>query len=248
MPDAPAAAEPPAWYAPLDDWFLESALGDRTPEQLIDELIGQLNATGLPVRRLALSFGTLDPLFQSATLLWKPETGTVRERFRRDREQQPTWLRSPMKRLLDGRERWLAWTLPASPQDARRHPLLADLAAEGCACYAVEALAFDKPELAFKPPYDGMLISWAGADAAPFMQDDWRWLRRLNRRIASIAKAVGRENRALAIAQTYLGPLVGQRIFRGRIARGDVEELEGVLWYCDLRGSTRLADEMAPRD
>jgi adenylate cyclase len=112
----------------------------------------------------------------------------------------------------------------------------------------VEALSFDKPGLAFLPPYDGMLISWAGTEAAPFQAERFLWLKRLNRRIAGIAKAFARENRALAIARTYHGPLVGQRIFRGRIARGDVEELEGVLWYCDLRGSTRLADELAPRD
>jgi adenylate cyclase len=58
---------------------------------------------------------------------------------------------------------------------------------------------------------------------------------------------MARETRALAIARTYLGPLVGQRIFRGQIVRGDVEELEGVLWYCDLRGSTRLAAELEPQ-
>jgi len=248
MPDAPTSPTAPSWYATLEEYFLESALGGRTPEELIDELMALLLAEGLPVHRFALSFGTLDPLFQSATLLWRAGQGTQRERFRRDSQEQPTWLRSPMKRLLDGREGWLAWTLPAAPAEAERHPLLEDLAAEGCACYAVEALAFDRPELAFRPPYDGMLVSWAGRDAAPFAADDWLWVRRLNRRIAGLAKAIGRENRALAIARTYLGPLVGHRIFRGQIVRGDVEELEGVLWYCDLRGSTKLADEMAPRD
>lgn len=238
----------PSWYSSLDDWFLESALGGRASETLIDELMARLIAGGLPVRRFALSFGTLDPLFQSATMLWRPESGTQRERFRRDNREQPEWLRSPMKRVLDGPERWLDWTLPASPEDAARHPLLADLAEASCALYAVEALSFDKPGLAFLPPYDGMLVSWAGAEAAPFRQEGFLWLKRLNRRIAGLAKAMARENRALAIARTYLGPLVGQRIFRGRIARGDVEELEGVLWYCDLRGSTRLADELPPRD
>ena len=248
MPDTPANARPPRWYHPLEEFFLEAPLGGRTPEEQIDELMSRLLADGLPVHRFALSFGTLDPLFQSATLLWREQTGTTRERFRRDMEEQPQWLRSPMKRLLDGRERWLEWILPASPAEEARHPLLADLAAEGAACYAVEGLAFGKPEHAFLPPYDGMLISWAGREAAPFAADDWFWIRRLNRRIAAIAKAVGRESRALAIARTYLGPLIGHRIFRGQIGRGDVEELEGVLWYCDLRGSTRLADEMAPRD
>jgi adenylate cyclase len=238
----------PLWYSSLDAWFLESALGGRSSETLIDELMGLLRANGLPVRRFALSFGTLDPLFQSATLLWRPEQGTQRERFRRDSREQPEWLRSPMKRVLDGPERWLDWALPAAPEEARRHPLLADLAEAGCALYAVEALSFDKPGLAFLPPYDGMLVSWAGAAADPFRQDEFLWLQRLNRRIAGLAKAMARENRALALARTYLGPLVGQRIFRGLIARGDVEELEGVLWYCDLRGSTRLADELAPRD
>src|SRR4030095_3833733 len=40
----------------------------------------------------------------------------------------------------------------------------------------------------------------------------------------------------------YLGAHSGSKVLEGRIRRGDTETLSAVIWFCDLRDSTRLAE------
>jgi adenylate cyclase len=47
---------------------------------------------------------------------------------------------------------------------------------------------------------------------------------------------------------TYLGAYSGDQVLRGSIARGDGRPIDCVLWYCDLRGSTALAERMELQD
>ena len=46
--------------------------------------------------------------------------------------------------------------------------------------------------------------------------------------------------------ETYLGRDAGQRVLRGRIARGVADRIDAVLWFSDLRGYTRITDTAAP--
>jgi adenylate cyclase len=47
---------------------------------------------------------------------------------------------------------------------------------------------------------------------------------------------------AQTILETYLGQVSGKRVLNGSIRRGDGEDIDAVIWFSDLRGSTRLAD------
>ena len=55
------------------------------------------------------------------------------------------------------------------------------------------------------------------------------------------------ESRELAepLLDTYLGAYSSEQVLDGLIRRGDGTEIDCVLWYCDLRDSTSLADTMA---
>ena len=50
------------------------------------------------------------------------------------------------------------------------------------------------------------------------------------------------------LLDTYLGAYTGQRVLNGLIQRGDGENIPAVIWYCDLRGSTALADSVSRDD
>ena len=52
---------------------------------------------------------------------------------------------------------------------------------------------------------------------------------------------------AKILMDTYLGPRTGARVLSGSIARGSGESIRAVIWLCDLRGFTALADGL-PRD
>ena len=49
---------------------------------------------------------------------------------------------------------------------------------------------------------------------------------------------------AETVLETYLGHLTGERVLEGLIHRGEGEDIHAVVWLCDLRGSTALADRL----
>jgi adenylate cyclase len=51
---------------------------------------------------------------------------------------------------------------------------------------------------------------------------------------------------ATTIARTYLGPRTGSRVVAGDIRRGEVQRLEAVVGFCDLRGFTATSASRDP--
>ena len=51
---------------------------------------------------------------------------------------------------------------------------------------------------------------------------------------------------AEALLETYLGKRTGTRVLGGEIRRGDGDEIEAAILFCDLRGSTALAESVEP--
>lgn len=49
---------------------------------------------------------------------------------------------------------------------------------------------------------------------------------------------------AKELLYTYLGKRTGERVLSGLVKRGDGEKIYAVIWYCDLRDSTPLAESM----
>ena len=45
------------------------------------------------------------------------------------------------------------------------------------------------------------------------------------------------------LCQTYIGNDAGERVFSGEIRRGQLTRLDAVVWFCDLKGFTRLSEE-----
>ena len=50
------------------------------------------------------------------------------------------------------------------------------------------------------------------------------------------------------LLDAYVGHRSGARILAGRIRLGDVEAIDAVLWFSDLRGSTALAASLEPKE
>ena len=49
----------------------------------------------------------------------------------------------------------------------------------------------------------------------------------------------GLMRKARNILDAYLGPNAGAKVLGCQIKRGDGEDIHAVIWFCDLRDSTR---------
>lgn len=96
-------------------------------------------------------------------------------------------------------------------------------------------------------PRDGIVGFWTTDRPSGFREQDIRDLLRIQQQLSVASKMRIREQIALNVVTAYLGPNAGRRVLAGQIQRGDGETIHAVIWYSDLRGSTRMADAL-PRD
>ena len=89
-----------------------------------------------------------------------------------------------------------------------------------------------------------MIASWLTDCEAGFSDRDIAALMRIQKRLAVACKVNIKEQVAHNVLDAYLGRNAGERVLRGQIKLGDGEEINAVIWFSDLRGSTPLADSM----
>ena len=70
----------------------------------------------------------------------------------------------------------------------------------------------------------------------------------MQRGLAIACKTVIQARIARNISEAYLGRQTGEKVLEGSIRLGDGEQTRALVWYSDLRSSTRLAETMPSAD
>jgi len=229
--------------ASLEDWLLDRALSAAALDELVDGLSRRVVAAGVPVSRCSVAWAILHPLFDAESITWLHDRGPVLNQFPHDNFEREAWVRSPIRHMLDNHLDSLRRRL-AGPEALLDFPILEDFASQGHTDYLSSAVRFDIPKVIGEER--GIVVSWATARPSGFSDHDIATLRRLNRPLAIACRAALLERIANNIAETYLGRLAGGDVLSGRIRRGDGHTIRAVIWYCDLRGSTALAERLPP--
>jgi adenylate cyclase len=229
--------------ASLEDWLLDNALKAVVLDDLVDELARRILAAGIPVRRCSLAWSILHPLFDAESITWTRADGTVLNQFPHSQLEREAWAKSPIRHMLanglDNLRRRLA-----GPMAELDFPLCAELASAGDTDYLAFTVRFDIPKIVSEDR--GIVVSWTTDRLGGFTDREIAALRRLNRPLAITCRGALLARIASNIAETYLGRRAGGDVLAGRIRRGDGHTIRAVIWYSDLRGSTALAERLAP--
>ena len=251
---AGAGAEPASPPAGVDgvlidrvaDWLMSSALGRSAVDSIFEGCCQRLHAAGVPLVRALTAFRTLHPLFASMNLVWRLNQGVDRNPILHERAfSTEEWRASPMRHLLQHRMPILRRRL-TGPHAIVDFPMLEELRDSGITdylCYLTPFSAEAEPG----PNARGIMGSWATDRASGFSEEDLRVFERIQRRFAVACKVQIQERITRNVLETYLGPDAGARVLEGQIRRGDGERIHAVIWYSDMRDSTRLADRLDPR-
>ena len=234
--------------AEIEAWLLEKALGDPEIVKLFEALCQRLHAVGVPVERAVLSWPTLHPLFGAEQVFWWLGKGARLEQYYHSAIGSEAWRKSPFFRVLSR----------ALPRLRRRltgenafldFDVLKDLAGQGYTDYLMTSSNFRIAEFAnFEGGTTGIMASWTTTRAGGFTDMDLEALSRIQTVFAVACRAAIQKRVMANLATAYLGPTAGGRVLSGDIKRGDGERISAVVWFSDMRGSTRLSDEMAPDD
>lgn len=226
------------------DWLITRALTGADIETLFGGCCDRLRAAGIPISRGSIGFSTLHPLFAGTSLVWKPGEGLVSESFLHgEMLNTEAFQKSPIAVVLESGTPFLRRRLTGD--DALvDFSVLETFRDEGATDYLINASAFSETPTAYSNT-EGMIASWLTDRPSGFSDRDIAALMRIQKRLAVACKVTIKEQTARNVLDAYLGRSAGKRVLQGQIKLGDGEEINAVIWFSDLRGSTPLAESMS---
>ena len=232
-------ADPALNIQPVIDWLVDGAQPLRLAREVLIETCRRALAAGLPIYRVAVFVRTLHPNLLGRAFIWQADKGGVEiTEAGHDLLESEQFQKSPIRKVVAERvevRRRIAD--PGCPMD---FPILEDLRREGATDFIAVPLRFINGEV--------HATSFATRSPGGFRDDELAALRRLIAPFTRMVEIFGNMQKARNILDAYLGPSAGEKVLAGHIRRGDGEDINAVIWFCDLRDSTPLADSMSRRD
>ena len=116
-------------------------------------------------------------------------------------------------------------------------PVLADLRAEGMTDYVAMPMIFS----------DGQINALTMATDHPtgFTTANLGFIHEVLPVLSRFYEVHSQRRNSVALMRTFLGRRTGERVLDGQVKRGDGEDIHAVIWFCDLRDSTPIADSMS---
>ena len=231
----------------ISDQVISWALEGTSVERILKGFCAKMRKAGFPLWRVHMACSWLHPMFQAISFTWYEDTGRVElVRHLHSEHDSDDWLQSPLKAMIDEGQEELRARLEKG-EGCNQFPVLQSFRERGATDYFGMMASFGRSDDAFNKQ-DGFISSWATNRDGGFTEDEINVLRRLFPRLALGVKSIVREQTARNVLSAYLGPYAGQKVLEGQIKRGDGESIWAVIWYNDLRSSTRLADQMEPEE
>ncbi|MEH6648657.1 MAG: adenylate/guanylate cyclase domain-containing protein [Motiliproteus sp.] len=228
----------------LSDWLHERVLTPWKIEELQRELLLHLRQYELNVYRMQIGMPMLHPLYSIGTYIWKQDRGSYQETYGRGSDKDDAWQKSPIKPMYEAGLNERCFRLQDS--EAEQFPMLVELRDEGVTEHLVQVAGFSDRSIP-TDEQEGVVLTWSTTDADGFTETQIKLLSRLRLPLSALVKGLAQRKLTVDILDTYLGSYSGSRVLSGKIQRGDVEMINAVIFFCDLRDSSVLAKEYSPK-
>ena len=220
---------------PLIDWLLREAAFLPTPEAFTAALAQKLVEQGIYLSRLSVMAWSLHPLIAGKNFIWhhdKEEITTYAPSY--EIYDHPAYVNSPLRHVSNGLG-GVRHRISEEP-DADAFPIIEDLRAEGATDYVAMPLRFS----------DGRInvLSITSHHPKGFTTANLGLIFECSSVMARYYEVFMQRENAQSLLETYVGKRTGARVLGGEIRRGDGDEIDAAIMFCDLRGSTRLEEEL----
>lgn len=223
----------------LDDvktWLLNDATSIKDVMLMYEEFMWRCHAANLGIDRATLHVGTLHPRVIGFSWFWSALDGFCDE-IAADANaiKHEAFTRNPLYKVMAEGE-FVKVDLETD-EGLNAFPIMTELAEEGYTNYVAIPLS------AAGAMNNAMTLATTRKGG---FQDGAK--ERIRSVIELFALHVERhivQRIARNVADTYLGPIAGQRVLDGEIKRGDGEAIDAVVFMSDMRGFTQLADRMS---
>ena len=233
----------------LSDWMIANALvaGVGDYQTIFEQFCERFRACGVPLFRVHAAAQTLHPLVHAVSLTWyRGEQAVLRRHgITAAPEDDEGWRVSPLKALIDRGEASVRYRFDRDADALERYPVLRELADKGATGYfgAVIRMAPGELDDALQNQ-NGMIASFSTDRPGGFSEEHIAVINRILPRFALISKLANREQLLYNVLDAYLGKDAGRRVRSGQISLGSGQMIKAVIWFCDLRNSTPLAERL----
>lgn len=223
----------------IERWLLRAGLAGTHEPALLSGLSERLVAAGVPLWRSFVGLDTLHPIVGGRMSAWERPGGAAAEtEYPRVEGEAEDWLNSPLRVLDESDRSWMRWKLDEI--EAGRFPLLDRIRREGGRDYVAFQTEFDDPEP--MGTVEELYTTWTSDRA--FSDDHLALIEGVLPAFALAIKSITTTRAARSLLGTYLGEDAGERVYRGDIERGRTRTVRAIVWFSDLKGFTRIADEV----
>ncbi len=228
----------PAEDNPFVNWLVRDAWKASTVADLLADTARQMNLAGLPAWRLRLFIRTLNPQLFGMFYRWQRDLEGIEE-FQATHAgvQSSAYLDSPFAPIING-EGGVRRKLEGDNPELD-FPVLEDLVAEGATDYVAVPLRFSDGQI--------NVLTLISDKPGGFSTSELGFLYEILPNLGRLVETYAQRLSSLTLLKTYLGKDAGERVMNGLVKRGDGENVHAVIWFSDLRGSTKMADNM-PRE
>ena len=223
---------------PIVEWLDAGARPAQRPQDVLHQLCRRLLDQGIPLHRVAVFVRTLHPNVAGRGFIWHQPSNVVEIVSApvgiQDTDQ---YLKSPLRIVFMQHVEVRRRICDGCRLD---FPILEELRDEGGTDFLALPVRFLSGEV--------HAASFATRRPGGFTEAQVEALRRVMQPFSRVAEIYAWRRTARNILDAYLGEQTGEKVLAGHIRRGDGEDIRAVIWFCDLRDSTPLADSMSRED
>ncbi|MEP0154780.1 DUF427 domain-containing protein [Pseudophaeobacter sp.] len=224
---------------PLVDWLLREAAFLPTPAEFTKAFAEKLLEQGVNLSRLSVLAWSLHPQIAGKTFTWQKATNEVTT-YAPSYEiyEHPAYNASPLRHVSKGLGGVRHRIDTEDSDDA--FPILSDLRAAGATDYVAMPLPFS----------DGRINVLTVASDHPngFSTANLGLIFECSAVVARYYEVFMQRENAQSLLETYVGKRTGERVLGGKIRRGEGDEIDAAIMFCDLRGSTLLEEQLGRHD
>ncbi len=224
---------------PFTAWLMSEAWEASSTQELVARLGRKLVGEKVPLMRLALIVRTLHPQLLGNAYRWHRGSETSNQtEVPYEALTSSAYLNSPLVPIFDGVggiRRRLEGDNPVLD-----FPILRDLQADGATDYVAMPLPFSNGQ--------ANALTLTTDEPGGFSTRDLGHIYEILPILSRLFEVHALRQMSRSLLDTYLGAYTGDRVLNGRVKRGDGEDINAVIWFCDLRDSTAMAEELSRAD
>jgi adenylate cyclase len=230
----------------LMNWLVGQGLTGLPEPDLIRGFCERCRAGGLDLSRMMAFIDTLHPIYEGRGFRWddRPsnESNTFEYQSTAEGDAAKNWRRSAFHHMLEnGHDEF---QVDLGDDDALKFSMMADLIDKGHRHFLGFIHRFG--DAGTLGQMDCLYSYFATRRERGFNDGELEALRDLMPALGLAIKSAQQVDIARTLGRVYLGRDASEQVLRGRITRGVTERINAVLWFSDLRGSTRISESIGP--